>query len=101
MHINMCCLPECQECQWESQVLGVQYGEFNIATLNLPHGLFFCAQNLPHGQDQMFCLIDFAGFKLGNLWIRVTKMMTNVLQGHYPKILDVAIIYDALNFVGW
>ena len=43
--------PECQECQWESQVLGVQYGEFNIATLNLPHGLFFCAQNLPHDQD--------------------------------------------------
>ena len=48
--------PECQECQWESQVLGVQYGECNIATLNLPHG-----------QDQMVCLNDFAGFKLGNL----------------------------------
>ena len=23
-------------------------------------------------------------------------MMTNVLQGHYPEILDVAIIYNAL-----
>ena len=81
---------EYQECQWESQVLGVQYGECNIATLNLPHG-----------QDQMVCLNDFAGFKFGNPWIRVTKMMTNILQGHYPKILDVTIIYNALNFVGW
>jgi hypothetical protein len=39
--------------------------------------------NLPHGQDQMVWHINFAGFNLGNLSIKVTKTTTKVLQVHY------------------
>jgi hypothetical protein len=45
--------------------------------------LVYCMENailnLPHGQDQMVWHIDFAGFNLGNLWIKVTKTTTKVL----------------------
>lgn len=64
--------------------------------------LVYCMENailnLPHGQDQMVWLIDFAGFNLGNLSIQVTKMTADVLQGHYPERLGVAILYNAPKF---
>ncbi|AQK56508.1 Sec14p-like phosphatidylinositol transfer family protein [Zea mays] len=64
--------------------------------------LVYCMENailnLPHGQDQMVWLIDFAGFNLGNLSIQVTKMTADVLQGHYPERLGVAILFNAPKF---
>lgn len=64
--------------------------------------LVYCMENailnLPHGQDQMVWLIDFAGFNLGNLSLQVTKMTADVLQGHYPERLGVAILYNAPKF---
>jgi len=64
--------------------------------------LVYCMENailnLPHGQDQMVWLIDFAGFNLGNLSIHVTKLTADVLQGHYPERLGVAILYNAPKF---
>jgi len=64
--------------------------------------LVYCMENailnLPHGQDQMVWLIDFAGFNLGNISIHVTKLTADVLQGHYPERLGVAILYNAPKF---
>ena len=59
--------------------------------------LVYCMENailnLPHGQDQMVWLIDFAGFNLGNLSIHVTKLTADVLQGHYLERLGVPVLY--------
>lgn len=54
--------------------------------------------NLPAGQDQMVWLIDFAGFSLPNVSLLVTKLTADVLQGHYPERLGVAILYNAPKF---
>jgi hypothetical protein len=54
--------------------------------------------NLPPGQDQMVWLIDFAGFNLHNISFHVTKMTADVLQGHYPERLGIAILYNPPNF---
>jgi hypothetical protein len=57
--------------------------------------LVYCMENvilnLPHCQDQMVWHIDFAGFNLGNLSIKVTKTTTKVLQAHYLERLGVAM----------
>ncbi|KAF0933042.1 hypothetical protein E2562_013796 [Oryza meyeriana var. granulata] len=64
--------------------------------------LVYCMENailnLPHGQSQMVWLIDFAGFSLSNISLHVTKMTADVLQGHYPERLGVAILYNAPKF---
>jgi hypothetical protein len=54
--------------------------------------------NLPHDQSQMVWLIDFAGFSLSNISLHVTKLTADVLQGHYPERLGVAILYNAPKF---
>ncbi|PNT69621.1 hypothetical protein BRADI_3g59030v3 [Brachypodium distachyon] len=64
--------------------------------------LVYCMENailnLPPGQDQMVWLIDFAGFTLHNISLHVTKLTADVLQGHYPERLGVAILYNAPRF---
>ncbi|KAK3155306.1 hypothetical protein QOZ80_2BG0201550 [Eleusine coracana subsp. coracana] len=64
--------------------------------------LVYCMENailnLPPGQDQMVWLIDFAGFSLQNISLLVTKMTADVLQGHYPERLGIAILYNAPKF---
>lgn len=64
--------------------------------------LVYCMENailnLPAGQDQMVWLIDFAGFSLPNVSLLVTKLTADVLQGHYPERLGVAILYNAPKF---
>lgn len=61
--------------------------------------LVYCMENailnLPPGQDQMVWLIDFAGFGMSHLSLHVTKLTADVLQGHYPERLGVAILYNA------
>ncbi|GER41992.1 Sec14p-like phosphatidylinositol transfer family protein [Striga asiatica] len=61
--------------------------------------LVYCMENaildLPQGQEQMVWLIDFHGFSLSNISIKVTKETAHVLQDHYPERLGVAILYDA------
>lgn len=51
--------------------------------------------NLRPGQDQMVWLIDFEGFNLSHISIKVTKETAHVLQNHYPERLGVAILYNA------
>lgn len=61
--------------------------------------LVYCMENailnLPEGQEQMVWLIDFHGFSLSNVSIKVTKETAHVLQEHYPERLGVAILFDA------
>uniref|UniRef100_A0A0E0K5C0 CRAL-TRIO domain-containing protein n=1 Tax=Oryza punctata TaxID=4537 RepID=A0A0E0K5C0_ORYPU len=64
--------------------------------------LVYCMENailnLPHDQSQMVWLIDFAGFNLSHISLHVTKLTADVLQGHYPERLGVAILYNAPKF---
>ncbi|XP_059279838.1 uncharacterized protein LOC132033778 isoform X1 [Lycium ferocissimum] len=61
--------------------------------------LVYCMENavvnLPEDQEQMVWLIDFHGFNLSNISIKVTKETAHVLQDHYPERLGIAILYDA------
>ncbi|XP_055835554.1 uncharacterized protein LOC129904053 isoform X2 [Solanum dulcamara] len=61
--------------------------------------LVYCMENavvnLPEDQEQMVWLIDFHGFNLSNISIKVTKETARVLQDHYPERLGIAILYDA------
>lgn len=51
--------------------------------------------NLPEDQEQMVWLIDFHGFNISHISLKVTKETAHVLQEHYPERLGVAILYDA------
>ncbi|XP_020090052.1 random slug protein 5-like [Ananas comosus] len=60
--------------------------------------LVYCMENailnLPPSQEQMVWLIDFQGFNLSHLSVKVTKETAHVLQEHYPERLGVAILYN-------
>ncbi|KAL2468003.1 Sec14p-like phosphatidylinositol transfer family protein [Forsythia ovata] len=60
--------------------------------------LVYCMENailnLPQDQEQMIWLIDFHGFSMSNISIKVTRETAHVLQEHYPERLGVAILYD-------
>ncbi|XP_057794592.1 uncharacterized protein LOC131010906 [Salvia miltiorrhiza] len=62
--------------------------------------LVYCMENAilklseEEEQEQMVWLIDFHGFSLSNVSIKVTKETAHVLQDHYPERLGVAILYD-------
>ncbi|KAJ3700514.1 hypothetical protein LUZ61_004219 [Rhynchospora tenuis] len=64
--------------------------------------LVYCMENailnLPPGQDQMVWLIDFEGFNLSHISVKVTKETAHVLQGHYPERLAIAILYNPPKF---
>ncbi|KAJ4761537.1 Sec14p-like phosphatidylinositol transfer family protein [Rhynchospora pubera] len=64
--------------------------------------LVYCMENailnLPPGQDQMVWLIDFEGFNLSHISVKVTKETAHVLQSHYPERLGVAILYNPPKF---
>lgn len=61
--------------------------------------LVYCMENavvnLPEDQEQMVWLIDFHGFNLSNISVKVTKETAHILQDHYPERLGIAILYDA------
>ncbi|KAL0368807.1 UNVERIFIED_CONTAM: Phosphatidylinositol transfer protein C [Sesamum calycinum] len=61
--------------------------------------LVYCMENailnLPEDQEQMVWLIDFHGFSMSNISIKVTRETAHVLQEHYPERLGLAILYDA------
>lgn len=54
--------------------------------------------NLPPGQDQMVWLIDYEGFNLSHISVKVTKEAAHVLQNHYPERLGIAILYNPPKF---
>lgn len=64
--------------------------------------LVYCMENaivnLPPGQEQMVWLIDFEGFNLSNISVKLTRETAHVLQDCYPERLGVAILYNPPKF---
>uniref|UniRef100_A0A5B7A6X1 Putative Sec14p-like phosphatidylinositol transfer family protein isoform 1 n=1 Tax=Davidia involucrata TaxID=16924 RepID=A0A5B7A6X1_DAVIN len=64
--------------------------------------LVYCMENvilnLPQDQEQMIWLIDFHGFNLSNISVKVTRETAHILQVHYPERLGVAILYNPPKF---
>ncbi|KAK9166815.1 hypothetical protein Scep_002006 [Stephania cephalantha] len=64
--------------------------------------LVYCMENailnLPMDQEQMVWLIDFKGFNMSHISVKVTKETANVLQNRYPERLGVAILYNPPKF---
>ncbi|XVF64743.1 hypothetical protein PTKIN_Ptkin09bG0191600 [Pterospermum kingtungense] len=64
--------------------------------------LVYCMENailnLPPDQEQMVWLIDFNGFNLSHLSVKVTRETAHVLQDHYPERLGLAILYNPPKF---
>ncbi|KAJ3695794.1 hypothetical protein LUZ60_001171 [Juncus effusus] len=64
--------------------------------------LVYCMENaimnLPAGEDQMVWLIDFEGFNMSHISVKVTKETAHVLQGHYPERLAIAVLYNPPKF---
>lgn len=60
--------------------------------------LVYCMENavlsLPEDQEQMVWLIDFHGYNLSHLSIKVTRETAHVLQERYPERLGTAILYN-------
>lgn len=54
--------------------------------------------NLPPDQEQMIWLIDFQGFNLSHISVKVTRETAHVLQDHYPERLGLAILYNPPKF---
>jgi len=54
--------------------------------------------NLAPDQEQMVWLIDFEGFNLSNISVKVTRETAHVLQDCYPERLGVAILYNPPKF---
>lgn len=64
--------------------------------------LVYCMENailnLPADQEQMVWLIDFDGFNLSNISVKLTKETAHVLQDQYPERLGLAILYNPPKF---
>ncbi|XP_022773169.1 random slug protein 5-like [Durio zibethinus] len=64
--------------------------------------LVYCMENailnLPPDQEQMVWLIDFNGFNMSHISVKVTRETAHVLQEHYPERLGVAILYNPPKF---
>ncbi|KAH6778202.1 Glycosyl hydrolase family protein [Perilla frutescens var. frutescens] len=60
--------------------------------------LVYCMENaildLPPDQEQMIWMIDFHGFNLSHISIKVTRETAHVLQEHFPERLGIAILYN-------
>ncbi|XP_044474571.1 phosphatidylinositol transfer protein 3-like [Mangifera indica] len=64
--------------------------------------LVYCMENaisnLPPDQEQMVWLIDFQGFNLSHISVKVTRETAHVLQDRYPERLGLAILYNPPKF---
>ncbi|KAK8520085.1 hypothetical protein V6N12_004047 [Hibiscus sabdariffa] len=48
----------------------------------------------PGLQEQMVWLVDFQGWKMGSISVKVTRETANILQDHYPERLGMGILYN-------
>ncbi|RXH74035.1 hypothetical protein DVH24_016857 [Malus domestica] len=64
--------------------------------------LVYCMENavlnLPPGQEQMVWMIDFEGFNMSHISVKVTRETAHVLQNRYPERLGLAILYNPPKF---
>ncbi|KAJ4977773.1 hypothetical protein NE237_008553 [Protea cynaroides] len=60
--------------------------------------LVYCMENaimnLAPDQEQMVWLIDFQGWTMGCVSVKVTRETAHVLQDHYPERLGLGILYN-------
>ncbi|XP_010459959.1 PREDICTED: random slug protein 5-like [Camelina sativa] len=60
--------------------------------------LVYCMENailnLSDNQEQMVWLIDFHGFNMSHISLKVSRETAHVLQEHYPERLGMAILYN-------
>lgn len=60
--------------------------------------LVYCMENailnLAADQEQMVWLIDFQGWTMASITIKVTRETAHVLQDYYPERLALAILYN-------
>ncbi|CAH2033595.1 unnamed protein product [Thlaspi arvense] len=60
--------------------------------------LVYCMENailnLKDNQEQMVWLIDFHGFNMSHISVKVSRETAHVLQEHYPERLGLAILYN-------
>nr|XP_017239157.1 PREDICTED: phosphatidylinositol transfer protein PDR16-like isoform X2 [Daucus carota subsp. sativus] len=60
----------------------------------LVYSLEKAIMNMGSGQDQMVWLVDFQGYALSKLSLKVTKDTARILQNCYPERLGLAILYN-------
>ncbi|XP_077249954.1 uncharacterized protein LOC143889576 [Tasmannia lanceolata] len=64
--------------------------------------LVYCMENaimnLAPDREQMVWLIDFQGFNMTNISVKVTRETAHVLQDCYPERLGLAILYNPPKF---
>ncbi|XP_022748325.1 random slug protein 5-like isoform X2 [Durio zibethinus] len=60
--------------------------------------LVYCMENaimnLNQYQEQMVWLVDFQGFAMANVSVKVTRETAHILQDHYPERLGLGILYN-------
>ncbi|XP_049369175.1 uncharacterized protein LOC125834037 [Solanum verrucosum] len=60
--------------------------------------LVYCMENsildLKSGQEQMVWLIDFEGWNMSSISVKVTRETARILQDCYPERLGLAILYN-------
>ncbi|XVE90300.1 hypothetical protein DITRI_Ditri20bG0066500 [Diplodiscus trichospermus] len=60
--------------------------------------LVYCMENalmnLNQGQEQMVWLVDFQGWSMGSVSVKVTRETAHILQDHYPERLGLGILYN-------
>ncbi|URE22302.1 CRAL TRIO domain containing protein [Musa troglodytarum] len=60
--------------------------------------LVYCMENaifnLAANQEQMVWLIDFQGWTMGSVSIKVTRETAHILQDYYPERLALGILYN-------
>lgn len=60
--------------------------------------LIYCMENailnLPSNQEQMVWLIDFQGWTMASVSVKVTRETAHILQDYYPERLALGILYN-------
>ncbi|KAE8707879.1 Sec14p-like phosphatidylinositol transfer family protein isoform 3 [Hibiscus syriacus] len=73
-----------------------------LQNTNSPTGqikyLVYCIENaimnMALDQEQMVWLVDFQGWTMASISVKVTKETANILQEHYPERLGIGILYN-------
>ena len=50
--------------------------------------------NLNQDQEQMVWLVDFQGWAMASISVKVTRETAHILQDHYPERLGLGILYN-------
>ena len=60
--------------------------------------LVYCMENalmnINSDQEEMVWLIDFQGWSMSSVSMKVTRETANILQNHYPERLGLGILYN-------